>query len=63
MSVMGGLAAAMALREAGPWRPIVALTANVLPEGRLRCEASGRPRFAGKAICEMPSETFAASAR
>lgn len=68
MPVMDGLAATRALRESGYSGPIVALTANVLPEDRQRCEAAGCSHFAGKpidrkAIYEMLSETLAASGR
>ncbi|MEQ1631975.1 MAG: ATP-binding protein [Planctomycetota bacterium] len=50
MPVMDGPTATRALRDAGYQRPIVALTANVLPEDRERCEAAGCSHFAGKPI-------------
>jgi PAS domain S-box-containing protein len=50
MPVMDGLTAARDLRAAGYRRPIVALTANALPEDRERCLQSGCSHFATKPV-------------
>ncbi|MFN4329894.1 MAG: ATP-binding protein [Limnobacter sp.] len=55
MPVMSGLEATAAIREwerehSGPPVPIVAMTANVLPEDRDRCLAAGMNDFIGKPI-------------
>ena len=50
MPVMDGLTATRTLRERGFKKPIIALTANVLPEDRQRCAEAGCSGFAGKPI-------------
>ncbi|GAB3250027.1 ATP-binding protein [Chitinimonas naiadis] len=52
MPEMDGLAATKAIRamEEGRRIPIVAMTANVLPEDRARCHAAGMDDFLGKPI-------------
>lgn len=50
MPVMDGPTATEALRKAGYARPIVALTANVLPEDQKRCLDAGCSHFAGKPV-------------
>jgi CheY-like chemotaxis protein len=50
MPVMDGLVATKTLREKGFHGPIIALTANVLPEDRARCAEAGCTGFSGKPI-------------
>ena len=50
MPVMDGLVATKTLREKGFQGPIIALTANVLPEDRARCAEAGCTGFSGKPI-------------
>jgi CheY-like chemotaxis protein len=50
MPVMDGLEATRTLRDQGYAGPIIALTANVLPEDRERCAEAGCTGFAGKPI-------------
>ena len=48
MPVMDGVDATLALRARGYGRPIIALTANVMPEDQARYLASGFDRVLGK---------------
>lgn len=48
MPVMDGITAAGKIREGGSDIPIVALTANVMPEDRVRCEQAGMNEFLAK---------------
>jgi CheY-like chemotaxis protein len=50
MPVMDGLEATKTLRDHGYSGPIIALTANVLPEDRARCAEAGCTGFATKPI-------------
>ena len=50
MPVMDGIEATRTLRQLGYLPPIVALTANVMPEHRARFEAAGCDEFLGKPI-------------
>ena len=50
MPVMDGLTASRAIRATGAAMPIVALTANVMPEDRARASAAGCTHFATKPI-------------
>ena len=50
MPVMDGLTATRTLRQRGFRKPIIALTANVLPEDRQKCAEAGCSGFAGKPI-------------
>ncbi|MFT5696980.1 MAG: CheY-like chemotaxis protein [Myxococcota bacterium] len=50
MPEMDGITAASKIREAGSDIPIVALTANVMPEARMRCEQVGMNVFLAKPL-------------